>query len=395
MNSSYDVVVIGGAAVGASTAYWLSRDPGFTGSVLVVERDTTYARCCTALSAAAIRHQFSQPENVALSLFGTPFIKNFPEETRTPDGPGPDLGLKEHGYLFLARTESQVQVLRENHEVQRGLGADVALLEPGEIAARYPHLRVDDILLGSLGLSGEGWFDNVGLMQGLRRAAKAGGVEFVHDEVVGIDRDGARVTGVRLASGATVGCGHVVSAAGTRAGQVAKMIGADLPVGPRKRTIFVFRCAEPPAPGAPLMIDADGVFSRPEGNRFVTGFSPEKDPVPAWDDFEPEWDEFEEVLWPSLAARSPNFEAIRMETAWAGHYDYNALDQNGVVGPHPDVGNFLFANGFSGHGLQQSIGVGRAICEQVVHGRFVTIDLGPMGFERIAAGQRYLEKAII
>ena len=84
-----------------------------------------------------------------------------------------------------------------------------------------------------------------------------------------------------------------------------------------------------------------------------------------------------------------------MEGAWAGHYDYNALDQNGIVGAHPEIGNFIFANGFSGHGLQQSPGVGRAVAELIVHGRYVTIDLAEMGYSRITEGRPFLEKAII
>lgn len=395
MNSSYDVVICGGAVHGSALAYWLARDAGFDGSVLVVERDFTYDRCSTARSAAGIRHQFSQPLNVALSQFGTPFLKNFPEEARTAEGPGPELALHEHGYLFLARTAAQVQVLRENHDVQKRLGADVALLTADELVQRYPHLRAEDVLLASLGLSGEGWFDNMGLLSGLRRAAKAGGVTYTQDEVVGLEASGGRVAKVRLRSGTEIACGHFVNAAGPRAAQVAAMLDIPLPVEPRKRTIFVIRCETPPPPTAPLMIDADGVFCRPEGDRFITGISPEVDPVPEWDDFEPRWDEFEDILWPSLAARSPNFEAIRMERAWAGHYAYNTLDQNAIVGPHPEIGNFLFSNGYSGHGLQQSPGVGRALAEWIVHGRYVTLDLGEMGYERIAAGRPFLEKAII
>ena len=104
---------------------------------------------------------------------------------------------------------------------------------------------------------------------------------------------------------------------------------------------------------------------------------------------------FEERIWPGLAARVPLFEAIKVVSAWTGHYDYNALDQNAVIGRHPEVSNFLFANGFSGHGWQQGPGAGNAIAELVVHGGFRAIDLTRLGYERIAANQPLFEKNVI
>ena len=88
-------------------------------------------------------------------------------------------------------------------------------------------------------------------------------------------------------------------------------------------------------------------------------------------------------MWPTLAHRIPAFEAIKLMRAWVGHYDYNTLDQNAILGPNPELKNFYFANGFSGHGLQQSPAVGRAIAELIVHGGYRSIDLGRFGYERV------------
>jgi glycine/D-amino acid oxidase-like deaminating enzyme len=143
------------------------------------------------------------------------------------------------------------------------------------------------------------------------------------------------------------------------------------------------------------MIDPSGVFCRPEGKVFLAGCPPVEDPAVDWDDFDPRYDEFEEIIWPTLAERSEQFEAIKVVNQWAGHYAFNTLDHNLVVGPHPEVDNFFFANGFSGHGLQQGPATGRAVSELIIYGGFRTLDLSQVGYERILANRPFLEKAVI
>ena len=104
---------------------------------------------------------------------------------------------------------------------------------------------------------------------------------------------------------------------------------------------------------------------------------------------------WEAHIWPILAARIPQFDAIKIQSEWAGHYAYNCFDQNAIIGPHTVVENFFFINGFSGHGLQQSPAMGRAIAEIMVHGAYQTLDLTDFGFDRFAANRPILEKAVI
>ncbi len=377
-----DVVICGGAVMGSAVAYFL-KELGFDGSVLVIERDGSYAQSSTALSASGIRQQFSSSLNVKISQFGAEFIKGATDRWSV------DLHLRENGYLYLASTSDGAQVLRENQAMQVSAGADIALLEPAEIATKFPHLRLDDIQLGAHGQSNEGWFDGVGLMQGLRTG------EYIQDEVVGLDLENGRVSGVKLASGRAVECGVFVNAAGPRAAVIAGMAGIDIPVEARKRTNFLFDCMEAPVGDLPLMIDPTGVWCRPEGKHFLTGCAPTDDPVVAFDDFEPRHDEFEEIIWPALAARSENFEAIKPIRFWSGHYAYNTLDQNAVIGPHPEIVNFLFANGFSGHGLQQSPAVGRALAEWICYGEYRSLDFSSLGYERIVTNTPLLERCVI
>jgi glycine/D-amino acid oxidase-like deaminating enzyme len=366
-----------------------------------VERDPTYVRAATSLSSSSIRNQFSNPINVEISRFGTEFIRNFAEVMQVA-GDKPDLQFHEGGYLFLANTPDQVQTLRENHEVQIACGADVVLWDREELSRAFPHLNTDDILLASYGRSGEGWFNNTGLMYGFKNKARELGADYITDEVIAIHRDGNRVTGVELKSGQTISAGTIVNASGVSAALTARMAGLDVPIEPRKRTLFVYDCAQTPEGSAtvnggrlPLMIDPSGVFCRPEGRFFLTGCPPVEDPAVDWDDFTPRYEEFEEIIWPALAERSPAFEAIKVVNQWAGHYDFNVLDHNLIVGRHPEVENFIYANGFSGHGLQQGPATGRAVSELITYNAFRTLDLSEVGYERVIANKPFLEKAVI
>jgi glycine/D-amino acid oxidase-like deaminating enzyme len=402
MTGRFDVVIVGGAVIGSAVAYFLAANPDFDGSILIVERDPTYRHASTSLSSSSIRTQFSNPINVKISQFGSAFIRDFARTMQVKGEAPPDLGFHQGGYLFLANTAEQERTLRDNHAVQVACGADVVLWDQEELQRAFPHLNVDDIRLASSGRSGEGWFSNTGLMNGFRAKARELGAALVTDEVVAIGRQGPRVNSVTLASGRVIAAGTIVNASGPRAALTARMAGLDVPVEPRKRTLFVFDCAESPQGTAtvnggklPLMIDPGGTFCRPEGRYFLCGCGPVEDPAVAWDDFEPRYHEFDDIVWPALAARSPAFEAIKVVNQWAGHYDFNTLDHNLIVGRHPEVTNFIYANGFSGHGLQQGPAAGRGVSELIAYGAFRTLDLREVGYERIAANRPFLEKAVI
>lgn len=392
MADAFDVVVIGGAVTGSSVAYHLASDPAFTGRVLVLEQDPSYRTCASALSAASIRQQYSTAVNVAISLHGIRFLRDIAEHLAV-DGEAPDIGLTEGGYLFLAGPAGQA-ALATGHAVQASLGADIALMTPDALAARFAWLNVEGIAAGCLGLSGEGWFDGYGLMQAFRRKARSLGVDYRAARAGGVRVEGGRVTAVRLADGSEIACGAVVNAAGASGRAIAASAGVDIPVHMKKRMIFTFT-AQDAVPDCPLLIDPSGAYVRPEGRGFLCGSAPPEDADPDSDDFEVDHAFFEDVVWPALAARIPAFERIRPGRAWAGHYDMNAFDQNAFIGAVDGIDGFYLANGFSGHGLQQAPAVGRGIAERIVHGRYVTLDLSPLAFSRLARNAPVRELKVV
>lgn len=386
-----DVVIAGGAVMGSATAYYL-RKLGFSGSVRVIEKDPTYAQCCTTRSAGGIRQQFSTEENIHLSRFGLKLIRHLKEEF----GPDADVAFREQGYLILATGDGE-PVLRSNAELQERLGASTVVLDRDGLQRRFPWLSPDGLAAGSFGERDEGWIDPWSLMNLFRKAAQTMGVVWQTGEITGIEVPGNKVSAVRLADGGRIACGALVNAAGPEAGAFAALAGIDLPVEPRKRYVFVIDCRDAPDElhAGPLTVDPTGIYFRPEGRQFICGLSPEEDEEPQVRDFEVDHAWFEERVWPGLALRVPAFEAVKVVNSWSCHYDYNALDQNAVIGAHPEIGNFYFCNGFSGHGLQQAPGAGNAIAELIVHGRYVTIDLARFGYRRVGEGRPLKEINVI
>jgi glycine/D-amino acid oxidase-like deaminating enzyme len=388
-----NVVIVGGGAVGSSAAYHLATHPRFAGRITVIERDPSYARASSALSASGIRQQFSTPVSIRMSQYGLTFLRNAATALAV-DGEAPVLGFKEHGYLFLA-TASGRCVLDENVALQRREGAEIALLDAAALAARFPWLNTDGLAAGAFGVRGEGSFDGPALLHAMRRKARSLGVEYVARACAGFVRDGARVRGVRLDDGGVLGCDEVVIAAGAWSGRVAAWLGIEMPVVPRKRMVFVIACRERLA-ACPLVIDPTGIWFRPEGQFFLTGRSPgEDEPDPDEPELEVEEAMFTERVWPVLAERVPAFEAVKLTSAWAGYYELNTFDHNGIVGRHPALQNAVFAAGFSGHGMQHSPATGRGVAELIADGRYATLDLSPLGWDRLIEGRPLWERNVV
>lgn len=393
--ASYDVVIIGGGIMGASTAWFLTDNPDFDGSILVIERDITLEFASTTHTNSCVRQQFSTELNVRISQFTAEFVHDLRARMGN-DVRVPELRIQSFGYMYLAATETFADTLRANLAVQHAAGAATQLMTPSQIKAAYPFYTVDDIVLGSINTVNEGYFDGSTLNTWWRRQAIERGAEWVQNEVVAITRTGDRIENVTLKSGETVACGQLVNASGPRAAQTCAMVGIALPVEPRKRYSWIFKADKPLDRPLPLTIDPSGVHVREVGGgTYLAGAHSHVDPAVDFTDFAMDPDIWMDTVWPALAHRIPAFDAIKVQAEWTGHYAYNTFDQNAVHGPHPDVSNFLFINGFSGHGLQQSPAMGRGMAEWITYGAYQTLDLSPFAYDRLLANEPILERAVI
>lgn len=378
--------------MGAAVAWFLRCDVGFDGTVAVVETDMSYARSGTALTNSCVRQQFSEPINVKISQYAVEFVKDFP--TRTGD-PSQVLHTDYFGYLYLAADSDFAAALQQRQVMQNALGADTLWLEAGALAKRFPFLRTDDLIGASYNPTNEGYFDSGTMVDTWRRQARQAGAEWIHDTVVSLERKGQRIHEVGLGSGHTLSTGFVVNAAGTRAAAIAAMAGIALPVEARKRYTYILDLAQPLSSKLPLTIDPSGVHARSDGEAYMVGVAPDDDIAVEPDDFAFDDDVFEDKVWPTLVARIEAFERVKVRSRWVGHYAYNTFDQNAIVGLHPEIDNLFFLNGFSGHGIQQAPAMGRGTAEYLTTGAFRTLDLSPLGFQRILDGSPRSERAVI
>lgn len=396
-NKSYDVIIVGGAMMGSSVAWFLSDNKDFNGSVLVVERNPTYENSSTFCTNSCMRQQYSAELNVRISQFAADLVKNF-RDYMSGDERVPELTIQNFGYMYLADNDEFAEVLKESHAVQAAAGAGTKLMTADDIKRDYPFYNVDDIVLGSHNTVDEGYWDGMAVFEWWRRSAQERGIEYIHNTVVDmtVNKQGTSVESVTLASGEIINCGKVVNASGPRAADTAKMVGIELPVEPRKRYTYVFEAEQPLDRWLPLTIDPSGVHFRQEGQSYYqAGGHAEIDPGVDPEDFEYDHSLWQDKIWPAIATRIPQFEAIKVNHEWVGHYAYNYFDHNAVLGTHTDITNFIFVNGFSGHGLQQSPAMGRGTSELITYGEYRSLDLSPFNYNRIPENKPFIEKAVI
>lgn len=389
MSTYYDVVIVGGGVTGSSSAYFIQSHPGFNGRIALIEKDTTFQHSPSAKSTGGIRQQFSTPENIEMGLFGAHFIKHIGDYLSVNDET-PDVTFREYGYLLIATPEKRA-LMDENNRRQREIGADIVPYASNELKSEFPWLKTDRASAGYHGVQNEGWVDPYSLLQAYRAKARDLGVALLNEEVVSIECAGDRITSVGLASGNHLSAGLFINTAGASGVRdLAAAVGLSLPIESRKRCTFAFD-TKTNIGMTPLTIFPEGVTFRPEGSGYITNAAAPSNRDPDTQDREVDLELFEEINWPVLASWVPAFEAIKITSAWCCHYDVNVLDENAIVDKHPSINNYYFATGFSGHGLQQSPAVGRALSELIIDGSYQTIDLSRMGLKRVLDNQPIME----
>jgi glycine/D-amino acid oxidase-like deaminating enzyme len=385
----YDIAIIGGGILGSSAAYYAAvASPG--SSICVIEPDSTYEFASALRSSGGCRVQFTRPENIQMSLYSLERIKAFETEMESKGRPAP-VDWVEGGYLFVVEPEYVAQ-LERNTRRQQEQGCVVELLDAAGLKDRFPSINSEDLGVGAL-TPHDGWCDPNGLLWGYRRKAAELGVVYLKDRFVSAEHNGVKAKRLHLESGAVVEADAFVNAAGAWSGEVAKAFGMHLPIVPLRRFEHYFTPAKP-MERLPYVKDLSRLAFRSEGEGFSGGLVNGNEPRGF--NFDVDHDYWENVVWPAVAHRFPNLETDKCHRTWSGLYEVNELDGNPVIGAwNNGLGNLYTVAGFSGHGMMHAPAAGRAIAELLAHGRFESIDLTRLGYERIETNQPYAEEGIL
>tara|TARA_B100000945_G_scaffold320403_1_gene330394 strand:- start:1027 stop:2130 length:1104 start_codon:yes stop_codon:yes gene_type:complete len=365
-----DVVIIGGGIIGAASAYFLSKEGR---KVKVIERDPTYKNASFPLSLGGFRRQFFQKENILLGKYAQEFIFQVPELLKTKKNPNPTASVVPNGYLFLFGPDhapEQYEALKNHKDCEAG----TKNIKGSELKNKFPYINDDGIeTVTYTDDKKEGWIDPYLFHGALKNKAMEQGAEFVKGEIKDISEINSNI---------------IICAVGYNTNNLLK----DVPVVPQKHTVFKVSCPKHIAE-MPLTSDfTTGVYWRPEGKEYLAG-----SPISSFNasDLEPDWDHFEELVWPALAKRVPIFEELKLTGGWAGFYDCNKLDNNAVVGKHPKFKNLYLASGFTGRGLMQAPGIGRALTELINTGSYQSIDLSALSVERVLENRKTPEPYVL
>jgi sarcosine oxidase subunit beta len=377
MEKTADVVIIGGGIVGLSIAYYLALKRA--GRIILIEKGQL-GEGSTSRCVGGIRTQFSTEINIRFSLESLKTFDQFEEEF----GIAPEF--KRVGYLFLATTEGETEIFKQNIRLQEKFNIPVELLSPEQITARWPYLRTDDILGGTF-CSWDGYAGPNEILSGFANGAKRKGVKIY---------EGAEVTGISLAKGKIrsvktkdeeISTPMVVNAGGPYAALIGEMVGIKIPVRPLRRQIFITAPFHLTDRSIPLTIDFHrGSYFRQEGDGLL--LSGPLDPEPGFNlniDYEAMAEASENAMH-----RVPVLERAHIARGWAGLYEISP-DHHAILGKVSEVEGFILANGFSGHGFQHSPAVGKVIAELIVDGEATTIDISPLSIERFERGESICE----
>lgn len=376
------ITIIGAGIVGASCAYYLSKRGA---KVTVLERANQPATGSTAKSAAGIRHQFTHPENVKMTLFSAKVFNDFENLT------GYDAGYRKVGYLFLL-DETMIEPWAQHRTMQQGLGAKVEGLDLRTTAERFPYLNLDGLAGSSLGPD-DGVVDPHAVTLGFLDAAKKlGATVKLEHEVLELKRQNNQW--LLLANKGKLEADIIVNAAGAFSGEVGKRAGLEIPVLPYRRNIYATAPVHDFPHPTPLIIDmTTGVYLRSEGERFIFGLSNHDEP--AGDNQAVDWAWMEHNLELALP-RFPFLEdaGLDRKACWAGLYEITP-DHIPILGRMPGVENFYNACGFSGHGVQHAPATGLILSEEILDGSSHSFDIIDFRYERFSQTRVRLEANIV
>ena len=377
-----DIVIIGGGVMGASAAYHLARC-GMK-NIVLVEKEEFFGTGATGRCAGGVRYQFSTEINIRLSLESLPMIERFNEEI------GQDVNYRQCGYLLIATNEKDAANFRNNVELQNRLGIQTQLLSGDEVRARLSLMRFEDAIAGTFHHR-DGIVDPNSVVAGYISAAQKIGVNaLTRAEVTGIRVRQDEVEAVETTQG-VIQTHQVLDAAGPWAGLIGQMAGVQIPILPIRRQMFTTNALKEIPEDFPFVIDfGQSLYFHREGEGLLIGMSNQAE-KPGFDQNVDE--EFEFVNLEAAIERMPLLEGASRASHWAGLYEVTP-DAHPIFGGC-NVKGFTICAGFSGHGFMHGPVAGKLMSENIVDGKFSTLDVSMLDLARFEEGRLIKEYNVV
>ena len=374
------VVIVGAGVMGASVAYHLAsrgwRD------VLMVDRSEGPGRGSTGVATGGFRAQYGTAINVRLSLMARDKLLRFRDEI------GVDPGYLPAGYLWLAETEAELDVLRAGLEVQHREGLQEARgVSTEDVAGINPAVLRDDIVGGTF-CPTDGFIAPLSVLNGyLAAALRAGARAEWETAVTGLIRDqGGGIVAVETSRG-RIATGAVVNAAGAWAAELAEHSGVSLPVTPLRRQIAVTVPCSLLPPTTPMTIFAGSGFHfrARDGRVLLLWPTPGRPGNPFDVSVDRDWIDGVAAM---AHRRVPILRSIAIDVAScrAGLYEMSP-DTHAILGPAPGCHNLFLINGSSGHGVMHAPALGQLLAEIMSDGAASSLDVGALRPSRFAEGR--------
>ncbi len=377
MSHTADVVIVGAGIIGGSIAFHLlERDPRLR--VVMLEKEAEPGTGATSKATGGVRFQFSTEANVRLTQLGYRYFTHAEEVLGSP------VDFLRHGYLFVTTDAATLEQCRRNVALQRSLGVPSELLGP-EAIQRHLECLVTHDLVGGTFCADDGSADPYSMLQAFLARARGRGLQLLTTHpVVGLLREGDRVTGVRTPQGEW-SAPRVIDCAGPYADQIGAMAGVEIPSKPYRRQVMVTEPLPVLPEVFPLIVDLDtGFYVHRQGRSAVLMGGTDKDIKPGLDT-EVDWDAFDAVFR-AAAVRVPPLAEAKVMRAYAGVRDLTP-DYHGILGPAAAAPGLHVACGFSGHGFMHAPAIGILMAEILLDGRATSMDVTALSLDRFAAGR--------
>ena len=379
---SADVIIIGGGVMGASTAFYLA-ERGFS-DIILLEKEELFGQGATGRCAGGVRYQFATKVNIQLSLESLPILDQFKEDF------GQFVDYKQVGYLFLLTDPENVKQFEENVKLQHSLGVETEWLSGDEVRLRFPMMNLDDVIAATNNAK-DGVVDPNGVVMGYINSAKRLGAKAVNNiEVLEIQIESGRVTGVQTNEG-YISSPVVVNAAGPWAGEVGKKAGLSIPIQPlRRQWLTTTRLPDLPE-DFPFMIDfSQSLYFHPEGEGLLTGMSNPDEVIGFNQNIDPDW---ELVHIQAAIERFPMLDQAGLSSHLAGLYEVTP-DAHPIISGTPREGFYIIA-GFSGHGFMHGPAAGKCMSELILDGSSSTVDVSMLDFDRFKENRLIYEFNVV